>query len=600
MLTQGASERALAALAELGRTMVSDVDYEQVLEAVIEKTARIMDSSTGAFMLYDEASGMLVLQKPAFGIDNEPVIAEYRVPLSGGGNAVSVFVTGQPYISNDTPRDPRVLQRYAQLFNAVRILTVPLRVENRSIGVFHCINKRRGDYTREDMELLRLMAPQLAVIIQSAAMMRQLRERERQQERIIGVHNALGEMVLGGGDVGALTERLSQLLSLPVLATEGSGRTAWSTSLPAGLRGPATDGLLAALGRIEAAAELDLTPIVSPLPARRTDLSLMTVPILIGADARGAIAALGEAASLDDFTGRTLQQAALVFALGLAKEREVYEVERRLQADALEHLLVSESDAEAGSLLRRLGLDEGRAYRVASLQLTSPDPQLLLSRRFQTYLSWLHRSAIRELADGVQAAAVVARGQGLVALLPSAEDADPDREGRRLTARLERLMTLARPPASISAVLGVGGVGRRPGELRRSFEEAGMVVAVQRRLGAGGGVLLFEQLGLYRLLARPSGGADLRQFVARTLGPLLDQDRRNGTDWTRFLEALVAANFSVKTAARRIGLHVNTAKYRAARIQALLGVDFGDPDARLDLHLALKIRTLDRASGDRS
>jgi purine catabolism regulator len=59
-----------------------------------------------------------------------------------------------------------------------------------------------------------------------------------------------------------------------------------------------------------------------------------------------------------------------------------------------------------------------------------------------------------------------------------------------------------------------------------------------------------------------------------------------------FLEELARANFSVKMAARRLGLHVNTAKYRAARIQSLLGVDFADPDVRFSVQLALKIEAL--------
>jgi hypothetical protein len=86
------TQRQLAALVEIGRTMVSQFDYEVALAAVIQKTAQILESATGAFMLYDESVGLLCLQRPAFGrFDDEELFAAYRLPLSAGGNAVTVF-----------------------------------------------------------------------------------------------------------------------------------------------------------------------------------------------------------------------------------------------------------------------------------------------------------------------------------------------------------------------------------------------------------------------------------------------------------------------------------------------------------------------------
>jgi serine phosphatase RsbU (regulator of sigma subunit) len=177
------TERQLAALAEIGRTMVSHFDYEHALAAVIEKTAQILDSATGAFMLYDEAAGLLCLQKPAFGrFDNEELLRAYRLPLSAGGNAVTVFLTGEPYLTNVFRSDPRMLKRFVGMSVAQRLMTVPLQVEGRSIGVFHIQDKLSGDYTQDDLALLQLMAPTLAVLVMSSRMLRELRDHRRQLE----------------------------------------------------------------------------------------------------------------------------------------------------------------------------------------------------------------------------------------------------------------------------------------------------------------------------------------------------------------------------------------------------------------------------------
>lgn len=175
--------REVAALTDIGRTMVSHVDYEQALAAVIERTARILDSETGAFMLYEEETGLLSLQRPAFGLADSTLVDAYRVPLTATeSNAVKVFLSGVAYMTNDFRRDPNMAQRFVQMSVAERVMTVPLQVEGRSIGVFHVQDKRSGDYTDEDLELLTLMAPTLAVLITSARMLRELRDQRQRLE----------------------------------------------------------------------------------------------------------------------------------------------------------------------------------------------------------------------------------------------------------------------------------------------------------------------------------------------------------------------------------------------------------------------------------
>lgn len=43
------------------------------------------------------------------------------------------------------------------------------------------------------------------------------------------------------------------------------------------------------------------------------------------------------------------------------------------------------------------------------------------------------------------------------------------------------------------------------------------------------------------------------------------------------------------SAARMLHLHTNTVVYRVARIEAITGLDLGDPDDRLVAHVAVKI-----------
>jgi hypothetical protein len=101
--------------------MVSDADYEQVLAALIEKVCELLDVESGGFMLYDPAAGELQLQRPAFGLDDDDRINVYRVPLSAGDNAVTVFLTGQP----TSPTVPRTIHAASCVTSKGRPLTRP-------------------------------------------------------------------------------------------------------------------------------------------------------------------------------------------------------------------------------------------------------------------------------------------------------------------------------------------------------------------------------------------------------------------------------------------------------------------------------------------
>ena len=145
-----AAQRRIHALVRVGRAMSSTADYEQALEALIEAISDMLDVETAGFLLYDPNSDELQLQQPAFGIADPDVIGIYRAPLSQGGNAVRVFLTLEPYLSNHVPQDRRIIAKYAQLFHTRNTMTVPLVVEDEAIGVCHVINKRNGDFNGDD------------------------------------------------------------------------------------------------------------------------------------------------------------------------------------------------------------------------------------------------------------------------------------------------------------------------------------------------------------------------------------------------------------------------------------------------------------------
>lgn len=567
-------------MSDIGQTLVSDADYEQVLAALIEKVCGLLDAESGGFMLYEPGAGELQLQRPAFGLDDDDDrIDVYRVPLSAGGNAVTVFLTGQPYFTNDAPNDPRCIQRYIELFDVERFVTVRLQVQDRPIGVFHAMKRRGGeDFTVDDEELLQLVAPQLAVMIQSAAMLRSLRRQERELERLIQVHNSLIDMAIRGHDLTDLARRLAELIQFDVVVCEAGGQPVVATN---------------AHGRLPA----DVVPLLrrameGPVTQHQPQHlhvaqggQAVVTRIVAGGEIVGAIVVLCDG-DIAPETIRTVEQAALVMAITIVKQREVAEVERRLRSDALEHLLVANTTIEEAGLLRRLGIEAGEPFRMAEIVVAESISQR--GKPVDADHQRLHRLVNGLLHREWPGAVAVTRSDTVTLVLPESRSTADD--ARR---RLERVLEDVRGvlPAGRSEVLiAVGGLAVDAAGVRRSLNDVAAVMAASRLLPHPS-VVFIEDLGLFRLLARPAEANDVQAFLSQTLGAI-EESNGGARDWIPFLEALVASNFSVKHAALRAGIPLNTARYRATRIEERLGVDFDDAGARLDLMVALELRRI--------
>jgi len=116
-------------------------------------------------------------------------------------------------------------------------------------------------------------------------------------------------------------------------------------------------------------------------------------------------------------------------------------------------------------------------------------------------------------------------------------------------------------------------------------------LAVGRRAGQQGRVLLFEDLGLERLLMSCPPG-ELAAFCEATLGRLMAYDELHQTDLLGTLETYLQCGGSATAAARALYVHYNTLKHRLDRMEEILGPFLGNSDQSLNLALALRIRKL--------
>lgn len=162
-------------LNQVARTLSSTLHLDVVLTKIMEQVEDMLAVEAGSLMLTDQATGELVFQI-ALG-DKADEVKPFRVP-KGQGIAGQVAQSGRPLIIADVGHDQRHFKDVDKKTQFVtrNILCVPLILHDHTIGVLQVLNKKVGDFTQNDADLLSSIASYAAIAIENARLYESLEE----------------------------------------------------------------------------------------------------------------------------------------------------------------------------------------------------------------------------------------------------------------------------------------------------------------------------------------------------------------------------------------------------------------------------------------
>jgi DNA-binding PucR family transcriptional regulator len=266
-----------------------------------------------------------------------------------------------------------------------------------------------------------------------------------------------------------------------------------------------------------------------------------------------------------------LRGAARLVPLHLIRHRTAGDLERRLRDDLAHQLLDREPSAEVAAA--RLQFDPDLPAAVVSFETRATatrDPALLRERLAD--LVGLHCAAYR------RDALPTVLGRRVYVVLPELTSDSP----AQLRQLAEDIAARARTSLGCDVFGAIGATVPRLWEVSNSRDEVDQVMRILARHDSGTIVATLDdvrsQVILQELLDVMSSRAHLQ---AGKVDALVIHDREHGTRYAATLIAYLDAFGNLPAAARAVGLHPNTFRYRLQRLTELVGLRLDDPVERL-------------------
>ena len=271
---------------------------EDLLAALLDRTRLVLEVDTVAILLLDEEADEL-LTRAAVGIEEE-VEQGVRIPV-GEGFAGTVAARREPVLLQNVDHAD-VLNPILREKGIKTLLGVPLLIEGAPLGVLHVGSLSSREFTRDDIDLLQLVADRAAIAIEHA----RLYEAERAARRRLESVQLVTDAALSHLDLDTLLNELLMRIR-SILRTDTAvillldQEREWLIARAAlgieeeveqGVRvraGRGFAGTVVATRRPRIIDDLSQAHVENPLLRERGLTSLLGVPLLAHGDAIGVL-----------------------------------------------------------------------------------------------------------------------------------------------------------------------------------------------------------------------------------------------------------------------------------------------------------------------
>lgn len=180
----------IKALSQISKAIASDLYLEDILKLIVTVTAQTMSSNICSLLLINEKTNELEIRAA------QSISEEYnkKPPLKvGEGIAGRVARNNRPIVITDVTKEKEY--KYGDIAKKeglCSLLSVPLAVKGKVIGVLNCYTPTHHDFTETEVDILTSIAHQAAIAIENTELMVKTKVIQEEMETRKRVERAKG------------------------------------------------------------------------------------------------------------------------------------------------------------------------------------------------------------------------------------------------------------------------------------------------------------------------------------------------------------------------------------------------------------------------
>jgi len=168
-LTRSSYKKYIDTLSRISNAITSDLYLEDVLKLIVTLTANVMKAKICALWLLDEKTQSLKIR--ATQAMSRDYLKERTIKV-GEGIVGLVAKERKPVVIESVIKDSRYKEKdLAKKEKLVSMLSVPMIVKKKAIGVINCYTTASYKFTKSDIDLLSSVANQAASAIENTELM---------------------------------------------------------------------------------------------------------------------------------------------------------------------------------------------------------------------------------------------------------------------------------------------------------------------------------------------------------------------------------------------------------------------------------------------
>lgn len=174
------SARRIEALSEISQAITSDTYLDDILRLIVVVTAKVMDSNICSLMLLNNDTGLLEIRATQAVSD---LYLKKPPVLLGAGVSGRAAKENRPIDVLDVKEDPAYVNKeVAVKENLCSLLSMPMSVRGRTLGVINCYTSVPHEFSEEEKTILATVANQAAMAIENTQLLMQAKLMEEELE----------------------------------------------------------------------------------------------------------------------------------------------------------------------------------------------------------------------------------------------------------------------------------------------------------------------------------------------------------------------------------------------------------------------------------